>query len=221
MLELFKGTGSVGRVFALNDYRVISVDSAERWKATHTVDILKFRYRRYRPGYFRYIWASPPCTQYSQARTTGPPPDYESADAIVARTIRIIKYLRPRFWFIENPAGGELRNRPVMKTLPHPHRNVVLDYCQFSNWGYRKPTCVWYGGYSRQARVRVIHPVRCPRTLRGCRNMERHSDGRILHRVHLSGNTDRPGATKYRKYRVPTRLVQYVTGLPRVPRDSD
>lgn len=221
LLELFKGTGSVGKVFAANGYKVISVDFDPKYNPTHNTDILEFNYRKYRPGYFRYIWASPPCTQYSHARTTGPPPDFVTADRIVARTIAIIRYLRPQFWFMENPALSKLRHRPVIKTLPRPHQNVVLDYCQFSDWGYRKPTRVWYGGRAKKAH-RTIQSVRCPFTLRGCRNTKETPDGRIIHHMHLSGNTHRPTACKEDKYRVPARLVGYLVGpgvFQHIPRD--
>ena len=57
LLELFKGTGSVGKVFAANGYKVISVDFDSKYNPTHNTDILEFNYRKYRPGYFRYIWA--------------------------------------------------------------------------------------------------------------------------------------------------------------------
>ena len=88
------------------------------------------------------VWASPPCTQYSQARTTGGPPDFVTADACVQRTLDIIEYLRPRHWFVENPMGrypAALRFRPVMSHLPAP---LTCTYCMYGK-RYMKPTCIW------------------------------------------------------------------------------
>eukprot|EP00854_Cymbomonas_tetramitiformis_P003930 gene3930-biopygen3866 len=51
---------------------------------------------QYPPGFFDVIWASPPCTQYSQARTTGGPPDLEGADKSVGCTLDAIEYLEPK-----------------------------------------------------------------------------------------------------------------------------
>ena len=46
-------------------------------------------------GPFDFVWASPPCTQYSRARTTGGARDLEGTDALVAKTL--IAYFKPHF----------------------------------------------------------------------------------------------------------------------------
>ena len=48
-----------------------------------------------KPGDFHTVFAAPPCTEYSVAKTTGPPRDYELADSIVTRTLEIMEYLKP------------------------------------------------------------------------------------------------------------------------------
>ena len=65
LLELFSGTGSVGRQW---DGEVVSVDIAGD-EPTHRADILEWDYTFYDPNHFDVVWASPPCTQYSKART--------------------------------------------------------------------------------------------------------------------------------------------------------
>ncbi|KAK3284163.1 hypothetical protein CYMTET_8168 [Cymbomonas tetramitiformis] len=64
-------------------------------------DALKWDYQQYPPGYFDVIWASPPCTQYSQARTTGGPPDLPHAHAIVHQTLEIFYFLQPDHWLAQ------------------------------------------------------------------------------------------------------------------------
>lgn len=220
LLELFKGTGSVGRVFAANGFHVTSVDMVPRWRPTIRRNILYWNYRRhFRPGHFDVIWASPPCTEFSVAKTTGPPRNLRLANAIVRRTLQIIRYLRPRHWFLENPQTGLLKDQRQMRGLSF----VDVDYCRFSDWGYRKPTRVWYGTFRDRARKKkrraAIHPPdpledrrclgpgKCPNT---------GPDGK---HVRLLSGRGRPSASTYTKYRVPGRLVAYLTGLPRVPRD--
>jgi hypothetical protein len=46
MLDLFSGTGSVGRVYKQEGYEVVSVDSDPRWHPTYPVDVLTWDYKR-------------------------------------------------------------------------------------------------------------------------------------------------------------------------------
>ena len=144
LLVLFSGTGSVETAFAkcFPTSTVVTLDSDPGWRPTHVESIEQWDYWRYPPGYFDVVWASPPCTQYSQARTTGGPPDLVTADACVQRTLDIIEYLRPLHWFMENPKGrhpNALRFRPVMRHLPAP---LMCTYCMYGE-RYKKPTCIW------------------------------------------------------------------------------
>ncbi|KAK3251531.1 hypothetical protein CYMTET_39131 [Cymbomonas tetramitiformis] len=134
ILVLFSGTGSVEREF-LNCFpsaSVVTLDSGHIWQPTHVCDILQWDYKQYPPGFFDVVWASPPCRQYSQARTTGgPPDDLPQADKIVRRALQIIDYLEPKHWFMENPKGrfpNALRLRPMMRQLPPP---LVCTYCMY------------------------------------------------------------------------------------------
>eukprot|EP00854_Cymbomonas_tetramitiformis_P006033 gene6033-biopygen6065 len=98
ILVLFSGTGSVEREFArcFPTSRSVTLDADPLWRPPHVTVIESWDYWRYPPGYFDVVWASPPCTQYSQARTTGGPPDFVTADACVQRTSNIIEYLQPQ-----------------------------------------------------------------------------------------------------------------------------
>ena len=64
LLELFSGTGSVGKVCKQLDWDVVSVDMI--LPATHEVDIMNFDYKQYSKDEFDIVWASPPCTNYSK-----------------------------------------------------------------------------------------------------------------------------------------------------------
>ena len=140
VLDLFSGTGSVGDYFRQRGFHVISLDCEKRFNPDICVDILHWDYMNsgFPRGRFFVVCAGVPCTEYSIAKTTAPR-DLESADLLVAKTLEIIRWFSPPFWWIENPRMGLLKDRDVMKGIPF----VDVDYCQFSDWGYQKPTRIW------------------------------------------------------------------------------
>ncbi len=132
VLELFSGTGSIGKVCDKLGWNAISVDL--ELTATHECDIMDFDYKQYPKDYFSVIWASPPCTEYSQAKTRGKR-DIEGANKLVLKALEIIDYFDPEVWFIENPQTGLLKNQYFMKDLFF----VDGDYCMYG-LPYRKRT---------------------------------------------------------------------------------
>ena len=135
ILELFSGTGSIGKVAIDFGHHVISLD--KDMEADIKTDILDWDYKTYDPGYFDLIWASPPCTEYSVAKTTGTR-QIEQANEIVQRTLEIIEYLQPTWFIIENPQTGLLKKQSFMADLPFDD----IDYCKYG-LTYRKRTRLW------------------------------------------------------------------------------
>jgi len=158
LIELFSGSSSVAR--AANaavppdwGLKVHSVDIHPKYNPTTTTDILKWEYRPILEKFLAsatprdvvWVHASPPCTEFSKAKTTAPR-DLPLADSLVKQTLRIIKFCKnhldgqqPFFWTMENPVGL-LRTRPYMQRLL-PYRNTT-SYCR---WGkaFRKDTDIW------------------------------------------------------------------------------
>lgn len=101
------------------------------------------------------IWASPPCDTFSNLRKSwiGRKLKCHHGEVctkellkkdidmiglpILRQTEKIIAYFKPKYYFIENPQTGEMKD--YMKH--HPHYDV--DYCRYSNWGYQKRTRIW------------------------------------------------------------------------------
>jgi len=152
VLELFSGTGSVGKVCNQLDWEVVSVDML--LPADHQVDIMEFDYKQYPKDYFDIVWGSPPCTDYSQLKTCcfgrklkdgtiytkeQNIKDQNEADKLVLKTFEIIDYFQPELWFVENPQAGDLKKRDIMKGIPF----YDVDYCMYSDWGYKKRTRIW------------------------------------------------------------------------------
>ena len=137
LLELFSGTGSVGRAFEAKGWEVISLDILPG--ATITSNILTWDFKIYPPRHFDFIWASPPCTEYSIARTRAKTPrNITLADTIVCATLTIIEYFKPKMWLLENPQTGYLKRRPFMVNIPW--RDVT--YCKYG-FPYKKQTRLW------------------------------------------------------------------------------
>ncbi len=152
VLELFSGTGSVGKVCEMIGWETLSIDIDGR--ADIKCDILQWDYTTYPKDSFDVIWASPPCASFSHLQNswigrmrngkifTKEDIEYNMkiiGDPLVKRTLEIINYFNPEFWFMENPNTGRLKNRDYMNDLPY----YVVDYCMYSDWGYRKRTRIW------------------------------------------------------------------------------
>ena len=68
----------MGRAFERKGWEIISVDLDAKSEPTICCNILNIELDRWPAHHFDVIHASPPCTFYSQARTTGKPVDEAS-----------------------------------------------------------------------------------------------------------------------------------------------
>ena len=149
LVELFRGTGSVGRVATRMGWKVLSVDLDARFGATHSVDVREFPYKTIPVP--DYVWASPPCTTYSLAATWVRHRDPHTAkalsqqaheaDDILRHTLKMIAYWQrrnPRLRVcIENPRGY-MRKMPELQHLTR----TTTSYNQYG-WPIVKPTDFW------------------------------------------------------------------------------
>jgi len=130
LLELFKGTGSIGKI-AHKNFNVISLDNESKYNPDILTDILKWNYKKFYndTGFIPdFIWASPPCNTYSPLAYPLQERDPKTAEPfseraitgtkILYQTIKIIKFflkLNPNLIFvIENPKGM-MRNDKLIK----------------------------------------------------------------------------------------------------------
>jgi hypothetical protein len=196
LLELFCGTKSVSTAVWSAYDETISVDILPKFAPTVCSDIMTWDYRVYPPGHFDAVWASPPCTQYSKAKTRGVR-DIEGANAIVLRTLEIIQYFNPTKWFIENPDTGKLKDQPMMRDLPY----VVYDYCRFG-YTYRKRTRFWTNQVLESRLCLGVDA--CPAMI-GRKHINSCGNGTSEYTV----NT----ITLHDKYSIPVPLVRLLFGL--------
>lgn len=150
VLELFAGSRSIGKMAERMGMEVYSSDINNFDDIHYVVDILEFDVSKvpFKPD---IIWASPPCTSFSVAsigrhwyldKDNIPQPKTESAllgKLLALKTIEIIEYFDPRFFFIENPRGM-LRKMDFMNNKNFWRTSVT--YCQYGD-ERMKPTDIW------------------------------------------------------------------------------
>jgi hypothetical protein len=158
LLELFSGTGSIGKSFREKGWQVTSVDMNPKSGADIITDVGAWDYAGYEPGYFQCIWASPPCTHYSIARTTAKTPrDLEGSDMLVQTVLDIINYHKPvGGFFIENPQTGLLKSRLVVSGLSFHD----TSYCKYG-FDYKKATRIWHNCFNFNPRRMCCTTSQC------------------------------------------------------------
>ena len=194
LLELFSGTKSVGKVAEQLGYEVISLDLKD---ADINCDILDWDYTAYPVGHFDVIWASPPCDTFSSLKCTWIGKYGYTRESIqndidniglptLRRTEEIIDYLKPTYYFMENPQTGKMKHYINDK----PYYDV--DYCKYSDWGYRKRTRIW-------TNLTGFIPKVCKRD---CNNMVGNK-----HRTDVSCDVG-GGSNRLMRYRIPPALIE-------------
>ena len=159
VLELFAGTRSIGKAFEKKGHEVFSVDwnknfdNIDLYKDINTLTAEEILMKFGRPD---IIWASPDCTSYSVAgishhrkknKETGelePISDFaKQCDEVNIHVLELIKELKPKYFFIENPRAG-MRKMKFMKGIPR----YTITYCQYElskppSERRMKPTDIW------------------------------------------------------------------------------
>ena len=125
------------RAFERLGWDVVSLDIDSKRNPTHVVDVLSWDYYRIYPrNHFDFVWASPVCTHYSVARTTGGSRDIISADRLVRIALDIMNYFECN-WCFENPQSALLKTREIVKGLPF----FDTSYCRYGFASERRHDC--------------------------------------------------------------------------------
>jgi hypothetical protein len=203
LLELFSGTGSIGKVAKEKGYEVVSLDKF--LSCDIKVDILEWDYKIYPVGYFDVITASPVCLYWSLCRLSWIGrkikahgnkvitreiinEDIEKYGIpMVDKVIEIIRYFKPRFWWIENPQTGSMKN--YINFLPF----YDVDYCMYG-FDYKKRTRIW-------TNILNFKNLKCKDN---CNNGDFNENGNYKHNVTLGRDKN---TTKLQRYRVPYKLI--------------
>jgi len=210
ILELFSGTHSVGKVCeSLGFDEIVSLDRDLEGFKEHKhfkIDIHDFDYKQYPNDYFDIVWSSPVCAFWSQLKyshigryskkykrnlTLQDIDDEinEYGKPMVDKTLEIIEYFKGNkdmLWFLENPQSGRMKQ--YITTLPF----YDVDYCMYSDFGYRKRTRIWTNKEGFQAKL-------CNKKCFG-------HDGK-KHIMNIGGGNGAEVSRK-KKYRIPFKLIK-------------
>lgn len=160
ILELFSGSKSFANVASSLGLQTFTSDIERDYEPDYCVDILDFdtSVLPFKPD---IIWASPPCTSFSVASIgkhwhrdhTPKTAEAEHGLAIVQRTLDIIKELKPKLWYIENPRGKLRKLIPQMldATLGNFWVQHTVTYCQYGD-SRMKPTDIWTNDFNWRPR---------------------------------------------------------------------
>lgn len=146
-IELFCGTKSFSKVAQEYGHKVFTIDYDARFNPDLTIDVLLIKKDSF-PYQPDILWASPPCTCFSVASIgthwTGGNKQYipntdkaKYSISLILKTFQIIDFLKPKYWFVENPRGI-LRKLSIMKD----YKRITTTYCQYGD-NRMKPTDIW------------------------------------------------------------------------------
>ena len=221
LLELFKGTGSIGKWCekAHPDWDVVSLDILPKFKPTICSDIMDWDYKTYPTGYFDIIWASPECKVYSTLQHSlninrwGKTREEAKAnlektrrehDKYVLRVLDIIEYFKPAKWFIENPWNSNMKSIPQLKAL----KSYRFDYCRFG-FDYQKPTRIWSNVNLEDMKCNCFPKPKKPPN---------------KHKVVTMLNKDRPNqsstSSTEQRYQIPEPLVDHLIDKESKPKNG-
>jgi len=221
LLELFSGTGSIGTIAKELNYEVISLD--KDLDADIKEDILTWNYKIYKPHHFDIITASPVCLYWSSLRNcwigrkikSHPNVIFtkellqkdidEKGKPMVDKVREIINYFKPKYWWIENPKTGKMKN--YITDLEY----YDVDYCKYG-FPYRKRTRFWTnikgfepkkckkdcGFIVETPCEKKIHLKNCGNSLRARLSKKHQKDVSFI-----GGSTNR-----LERYRIPPKLIK-------------
>lgn len=217
VLDLFSGTGSVSKECEKRGYDVISLDRDLPAMIKH--DIMTWDYKSAFPiGYFDLITASPVCCFWSSLRASnigrfGITKETiqrdidEKGKPMVDKTIEIIEYFKPKYWWIENPQTGRMKE--YITNLPY----YDLDYCKYG-FLYRKRTRFW-------TNIMGFIPKLCEKDCNAILHIKK-DNGKIskIHKKHYNNKTrqnvietKKQGTSKKERYRIPPNLINELLDL--------
>ena len=204
VLELFSGGKSITKFFEnLPNVEVISLDFEKKYNPDICCDIMEFDYKQYDVGHFDIVWASPECKVFSilQNSLLGRKGGFINKEELIKKqlenskyilkTIEIIKYLNPKYYFIENPQYSAIWNY-----VPDDFNiGINVSYCKFG-FDYQKNT--------RIITNKVLEDCLCKKKNKifECCGLSKHKSS-----IRYLGST---GKRLLQRYSIPQDLLKYL-----------
>ena len=135
----------------------------------------------------------------------------ENGLPLLRKTQEILDYFKPKWWFIENPQTSKMKN--YLTDLNY----YDVDYCKYSDWGYRKRTRIWTNNMEFVPKIcrkdceNMFNPNKHKKNIG---NYYKNKDGndKKMHINNLGGVTNKltggKSGNKELKYRIPPLLIK-------------
>ncbi len=109
MLDLFSGLGGASQAMLERGWEVYTVDINKEFEPDFVCDIREFLLKWPKKIKVDFVWASPPCDDFSKAEKPWYEQDRPSLESLslIWETIKIIRELTPKFWILENVRGAQ------------------------------------------------------------------------------------------------------------------
>jgi len=206
VLELFSGTGSVKKICDEYGYDCLSIDITDKFHQVDIkTDILTWNYKIFEPGYFDIIWASPPCNSFSSMKCLRVSKELIKKEMeqiglpLLNKTIEIIKYLKPKYYFIENPQTGRMKD--FINDLPYHD----ITYCHYG-FTVRKPTRIWTNLNSFKPKY-CVKGSYCGQKVNG-KHPQKIGTTRKTANEKFSGSYNKNKTKIEEKYQIPPQLIR-------------
>lgn len=120
MLDLFAGLGGASQAMKDRGWKVITMDVDPKFETDIIADIRDFKWNG---GPVDFLWASPPCTEFSRESMPWCRTGNEPSMDLLAATVRVISEVNPIWWAIENVRGAikyftRVLGKPVARYSP-------------------------------------------------------------------------------------------------------
>ena len=144
MLDIYSGLGGASEAFVKAGWEVhrlennlLLTDSESEFYVPGTThqDVLSWPFHDLPKGYYDFIWASPPCREFSNAYSAPRSiaaregEEYEPDMTLVEKAKEIIDWFGPQYWVIENVSGAR---QDISNFLQSPPRQILGP---FFLWG--------------------------------------------------------------------------------------
>ena len=217
VLELFAGTRSIGRAFEKRGHDVFSVE----WDKKHPnidlyCDIGKLEAGEILEKFGRpdVCWLSPDCSSYSvmaiSHHRNGIEPKTEYAkfcDAVNSHCMDLLRELKPRYYFIENPAGM-LQHMPFLKRFLSETngRKHLLTYCKYEG-PWRDEDGKFHLPRQKRTHIFTNHPN--PDFIPACKNGDKcHEAAPRGSKTGVQGQKN-----SVERSRIPDRLCDHIVSI--------
>tara|TARA_R110001606_G_scaffold34961_1_gene102325 strand:+ start:1035 stop:1682 length:648 start_codon:yes stop_codon:yes gene_type:complete len=207
-LDLCCGTKSFSKIADKYGYNTYTLDLLEKFEPTYCCDLLQWDYKQFPVGYFKIIWASPPCQSFStmgggkhrlKVDMTPKTDIAKNGDLYLKKVLEIIEYFKPSLYLIENP-------RALMRYSEYMiNFNPIINECSYCKYGfpYMKNTDIFSN--------KQLNLEKCFYKRKNVVNNCHHQTIKGSHTNRVRSGVQR--VSKETAYQVPPQLIEFILSM--------